>query len=196
MHFGNALKKGNLYNWPKDENYLHHYDTFYEANLKISSFHILTSQKHISDILIFRNWFIVLPQLYFVVTALFFCQRLIFFLTAAFFHRFIFFVAALFLLVGLAFLPLYSVVTALCFCCHLSGEEHKAAKEKQRWENNKETTKSMDRVGMALLGFRRFILIGWFLCSLFGKICQLHIYKDSNWQLLSKVLQSFSIYHF
>ena len=99
-------------NWPDDENYLHHYDTFYKANLKISSFHILTSQKHISHIFIFRNWFIVLPQLYFVVTALFFfCQRLIFFLAAALFHRFIFFATALFLLMGLAFF-------AALFCCH------------------------------------------------------------------------------
>ena len=34
----------------------------------------------------------------------------------------------------------------------------------------------------------------WFLRRLFGKM--LCIYKDCNWQLPSKVLQSFSIYYF
>lgn len=84
---------------------------FTKLNLKISSFHILTSQKHISDILIFRNWFIVLPQLYFVVTALFFLSTLIFFLTAAFFHRFYFFCRDFIFTRGFSFF-------AALFCCH------------------------------------------------------------------------------
>ena len=33
------------------------------------------------------------------------------------------------------------------------------------------------------------------LRRLVGKIYQLCIYKDSNWQLMGKVLQSFCIYH-